>query len=195
MESVKKYYTKNFVLLLVIALFLLISCAKEYSFEGLQPAPIDTLQPQIITNIFPSCSLCIASSGTDLSSWSFSIGNSSLCGEIDTAIVSPQRTAFTFFGPSACSNDTGMVISVYLLTDTLNRDIRNLTLYYNAFYFYERVTPSDIYVSRQNNPFIVKIESYDHLNKIATGTFEGNVFSSNSSGARITNGKFKVKLL
>lgn len=183
------------VAILFIAAVLMAGCAKEYSIEGLAPGTNDTIIAPAIIKDIPSCSLCTEIAGTTLSSWSFKINNSFLCGAIDTAIVSPARTAFTFYGPSTCSADSGMVITVYLLNDTLNKDRQNITLERNVFYYYDRVTPSDIYVSRQNIPFTVYIDQYVHQSKIATGRFEGNVFKTSGGGTRITSGKFQVKLL
>lgn len=173
----------------------LTGCAKEYSIEGLVAPVNDTVIIPVIVKDIPSCNLCDASSGITLSTWSFQIGNSMLCGMIDTAIVSPQRTAFTFYGPSSCSVDSGMVISVYLPNDTLNKDRQNIVLERNAFYYYDRVTPSDILVSRQNVTFTVIIDQYTHQTRIATGRFEGSVFKPTGGGTRITSGKFHVKLL
>lgn len=180
--------------LLLICLLFFGNCAKEYSFEAGPLIIIDTNTTTVINGI-PSCKLCNSASGTLLSSWSFQTGNSSLCGEIDTAIVSPARTAFTFYGPSTCSLDSGMVISALLGTDTLNRDRTNLRIDKVAFYYYDRITPSDIFMSRQNSPFTLTIDQYSHQTKIATGSFEGSVFKTNGGGTRITSGKFHVKLL
>lgn len=183
-----------FAAMLIFYSIQLTGCTKEYSIEGLTVPRSNTVIIPIINNI-STCNLCTSSSGINLSTWSFQTGNAMLCGIIDTAIVSPTRNAFTFYGPSSCSLDTGMVISVYLLTDTLNKDRQNIILQRNVFYYYEKVTPSDIFVSHQNVPFTVIIDQYSHQTKIATGRFEGNVFKAMGGGTRITSGKFQVRLL
>lgn len=184
-----------FFLVVIIYSIQLAGCTKEYSIEGLPVPGNDTiLIPGVIKDI-PTCNLCTASSGTTLFTWSFQIGSSLLCGMIDTAIVSPTRTAFTFYGPSSCSLDSGMVISIYLPNDTLNKDRQNIVLERNAFYYYDKVTPSDIFSSRQNIPFTVMIDQYTHQTKIATGRFSGSVFKTNGSGSQISSGRFRVKLL
>jgi hypothetical protein len=182
-------------LFLVPVLLILTRCAREYSFEGQPPATGDTTIVIPVQTVIPSCPLCNSSSGTNPGTWSFQTGNSNLCGEIDTAIVSPARTAFTFFGPSQCSADSGMVVSVYLDEDTLNRDRANLALEKVVFYYYDRIGPSDIFTSRPNSPFTLTINAYSHQTKIATGTFEGNVFKTNGGGTRVQNGRFHVTLL
>ncbi len=191
-----KLFTNTGLFIMITASVVwLSSCAKEYSIEGLPTSGFDTVIIPVSGQEFKGCNLCVSSSGTGLSSWSFKIGNAQMCGEIDTAVVSPQRTAFTFYGPSSCSLDTGMVITVYLLGDTLNKDLQNISKERNVFYYYDRTVPSDILVSRQNVPFTVIIDNYDHQTKIANGRFEGNVFNATGGGTRITTGKFKVKLL
>lgn len=185
----------TFFIAMVLYAISLTSCAKEYSIEGLATPLNDTAIIPGIINDIPTCNLCNSSSGIILSTWSFETENATLCGIIDTAIVSPARTAFTFYGPSSCSLDSGMVISVYLSNDTLNKNKQNVILDRNVFYYYDRVTPLDIFVSRQNIPFTVIIENYDHQTKIAIGSFEGTVFKSSGGSTRVTLGKFKVRLL
>ncbi len=177
-----------------LSLLLLIGCAKEYSIEGVvPPGPTDTVPIPPIKEEFPVCPACLDNT-IDLWEWSFKSGNSTLCGVADTAIMAPQRTAFTFFGPSSCSGDTGMVISVYL-NEKLDKDITNLADNKSAFYYYDRVTPSYIFMSQSSALFTVTITSYVHQTRIATGTFQGHVVRANGTGTSITTGKFKVKLI
>ena len=82
-----------------------ISCSKEYSYEGGYVNITHDSLPQLPTvkRDLPLCSLCAAySDSLELNQWSFKAGNSSACGILDTAIINLERTAFTFFGPSAC---------------------------------------------------------------------------------------------
>ena len=179
----------------MLLLLIIVSCKKEYSFErGNFSTATDTIHVPVIINDFPICPACITNTITELSQWSFKSGNSVLCGEADTAIINLERNAFTFFGPSSCSGDTGMVITVYLDTEMLNRDRANLTVK-AAFYYYDGITPSYIFMSPANSIFSVTISNYVHQTKIATGTFQGSVIRSNGTGASITSGKFKVKLI
>ncbi len=173
-----------------------INCAKEYSFEGGgTPVPADTIPAPVVINEFPFCPPCVTNTGTALSEWSFKSRNSVLCGKADTAIISPDRNAFTFFGPSSCSGDTGIVVSVYMEGNILNRDLTNITTSHNAFYYYDNVTPSYIFMNPNGGLFWVTIISYNHQTKIATGTFQGNVIRTTGGGAGIESGKFTVKLL
>jgi len=180
----------------LLSLLIIMGCAKEYSYEGGDLVEVhDSLPPPVVVNDFPACPFCQTITGTPLSSWSFKKGNTTVCGSIDTAIITLERTAFTFFGPSACSVDSGLVITVYLGNESLNRDRTNVTINNIAFYYYDRVTPSYIFMSLPNSPFTGTIDNYDHQAKIASGTFTGNALRSDGSAASITSGKFKVKLL
>ncbi len=182
------------ILYCVLLILLNQSCAKEYSHEG-GPTNIrvDTITVPVVVD--PICPACINNNSPALSEWSFKSGNWKLCGIIDTAIVDPTRTAFTFFGPTSCSIDTGMVITIYLNNDTLNRDKQNLRIDRAGFYSYDRVTPSYIFMKQNSQTFSVTIDNYHHATKIATGTFSGTVSRANGAGASISSGKFQVKLL
>lgn len=185
-----------FLFATLLWLLISFSCSKEVSFEGGgTPSPVDTIHPMPPPSEFPVCAACATNNGTALSTWTFKSGNSVFCGKADTAIINLERNAFTFFGPSSCSKDSGMVITVYLEGDSLNRDITNLTSSHNAFYYYDRVAPSYIFISQANSLFTVTITSYNHQSRIATGTFHGNVIRANGNGAGIESGKFTVKLI
>lgn len=111
-----KNHTIFFNLLLVLSIHT-IGCVKEYSNEGASTViPVrDTSTAPILPVLeFPLCATCVDNNSFDELSWSFKAGNALLCGIIDNAVVNIERNAFTFFGPSACSTDTNMVISVYL---------------------------------------------------------------------------------
>ncbi|MBL7749188.1 MAG: hypothetical protein JNM19_17245 [Chitinophagaceae bacterium] len=181
------------ILVLIIIIFL--GCDKEYSFEGgAMPPPRDTISVPPPPAV-PVCQACSSIQGSTLPEWKFKSGNWTICGKADTAIALGNRTTFTFFGPSACSVDTGMVITVYLNGDTLNRDRQNLQARTAAFYCYDRVTPSYIFMSQGSNSFSVTIDRYTHSTGIATGTFRGAVSRANGASASIDSGRFTVKLL
>jgi hypothetical protein len=103
-------------------------CVKEYSYEG-DPTPDTTLPPHTVKPMinFPACNSCNTVNNFELSTWSLKYQGSILCGSITNAIVATDKTAFTFFGPSACSTDTGLVMTVFLEHDVLDRDKENLT--------------------------------------------------------------------
>ena len=174
-------------------------CSKEYSFEGANVNVPDTIPRPILPPVvreLPVCNACAAyTNPVELNQWSLKANESAACGVLDTAIINLERNAFTFFGPSACSRDTGLVMTVYLENDALNHDISNMTVDRVAFYYYDRVTPSYIYISSHNTVFTVHIDSYKHQSKILIGSFSGNVFRSNDTPAAITAGRFKVKLI
>ena len=174
-------------------------CVKEYSFEGAtrDTTPPDTadttiLQPPII---FSQCPLCNASDSFTVGHWSFKAGNAYLCGSYTDAgfFAGNSKTAFTFFGPSACSLDTGIVVSVYLPVP-LDRDIYNITTTNTAFFYYDHNAPKDIFISRPTSTFSVTVESFISATNIVTGTFSGTVFTANGDTAYITEGRFIAQL-
>ncbi len=185
----------RFLVILFLAV-LMYGCAKEYSFEGgTLPPPVDTTRVIQPVNQGPVCRACIGNVAAGQDEWTFKSGTWKFCGSVDTAIALGDRTTFTFFGPSACSPDTGMVITVYLSGDTLNRDRQNLHVNRAAFYCYDRVTPTYIFMSQTSNAFSVIIESYTHSTGIAVGSFRGTVFRTDGAAASIDSGRFRIKLL
>jgi hypothetical protein len=169
------------------------SCTKEYSYEA---SPITTDTTTIPTVIQPYiCPACIGNETFQENKWSFRDNGLLRCGEIDTAISNPTRTGFTFYGPSACSKDTGMIMTILLDTLRLNRNISNVTYSMSAFYYYDNVGNTYIYMNRQQSPFTVTIESYTHADRMITGSFSGFGYRTATGGASINSGKFKVKLL
>ncbi len=126
------------------------------------------------------------------STWFFQIDGAVLCGKAEKAIISIERTTFTFFGPSTCSPDSGFVISVYL-NEALNSDKINISAGRIALYYYDRVKPSYLLMSRSAEPFSLAIEKYVHETGFATGNFSGYVYTENGIRKLISGGKFRIK--
>ena len=185
---------------LLLYLFLLVaffaSCTREYSFEGasLGIRHKDTIHPPAGGG--PSiCPACIGNDVFIENKWSLHIGGLLYCGKIDTIIIAPSRSGFTLFGPSSCSVDSGMVITVNLAGEHLNHNITNYSSSTNGFYYYDKVTPSYVAISVTGIPFFVTVESYDHTTKILTGSFYGITALANGGSIPIGAGKFRVKAI
>jgi hypothetical protein len=182
-----------YIITILTAVYFLFSCKKEYSCENCLVTPIivDTGKTTLPAYVCPACP------GNETfieNKWSFRDDTLLRCGLIDTAIVAPDRTGFTFFGPSACSADTGIVMTIQLDTIHLNRNLTNVTSQFAAYYYYDNVGQTYIYMSKQQNPFTVTIDSYDYQTKLASGTFSGFGYRPAGGGSSIRSGKFKVKL-
>ncbi len=176
--------------------FICYSCSKEYSGVAINTTVVN----DTIFNPAPAikpyvCPACIGNENFQENKWSFRDNTLLRCGIIDTAIVNPERTGFTFYGPSSCSKDTGIIMTVLLDTLHLNRDISNVTYSRSAFYYYDNVGHTYIYMNRQQIPFSLTIETYTHNDRMITGSFSGFGYRENGSSGSINSGKFKVKLL
>lgn len=172
-------------------------CKKEYSYEGGDVPINDTsiitdsvAMPPKDTTI--SCHLCNEADSLTIGSWRFRNNQSLFCGTTTDAGFISEST-FTFFGPSACSQDSGMVITVYLPI-TFTEDKFQTTSSDVAFYYYDHKSTTDLFIKLPPLPFSVLIESYTHLTGIAIGTFQGVVYKRNGDTTTITDGKFKVRL-
>ena len=194
MTNRKQYYF--FLLFLVLQIVLQTTgCKKEYSCEScivaLQHDSVVT--SPAISPSFIGCSLCRATDDLLLSKWNFKTGNTFVCGSVSDAGTIGGGQAFTFFGPSACSIDTGIVVSVYLNT-FFDHDMYNVTLTNVAFYYYDHHASQDIFIRYPEKPFSLTIQSFISSTRIMTGSFSGTVFKPNGDTAVISDGKFKIKL-
>jgi hypothetical protein len=195
MTNLKQYYFFLFSLGLSLLLLQTAGCKKEYSFEGgdLIVQKDSILLPTVPVNNIPGCTTCSIADELLLGKWNFKTGNAFLCGSVTAAGMIAEKTAFTFFGPSACSNDTGLVMTIYLPV-SLDRDRFNIPISKAAFYYYDNNSTRDILISLQTAPFSATIKSFIFDTGIATGTFSGTVFKANGDTTFVTEGNYKIKL-
>ena len=178
------------------------SCIKEYSYEGgptdtLDTIPvIDTLLNDTTTSsppiVFQHCDACNGQSGYTLGTWNFKYDTSIFCGNITRAIINVDKNAFTFFGPSACSLDTGLIMTVYL-DAPLDGDATNVTALHTYFQYYNNKGIQDIFDSFESAPFVLTIEKYTQSTGIATGHFTGLVKTDRNTTDKIQEGKFMIQ--
>lgn len=197
----KKLHTS--LLLLVLLLIGFSSCEKDYSYEGGDTAilPVDSLVDSVPVKDslnhnppeFSPCDYCINNNPLKESTWSFKIDTTILCGSVDTAIVLGNRAAFTFFGPTYCVKDSGIIFTIYLSPYQLTRDTTNYAAPKASFYYYHTLAPF-ILMNQASEPFRFVISSYIHATRIATGTFSGVAYRQDGRAALITDGKFNIKL-
>lgn len=175
-------------------------CIKEYSYEGgtATPPVVDTSTGPPVTPPaidFGECGFCNSDRDSyEENRWSFKVGSSFLCGIIDTAILTPDRDGFTFFGPGSCPAITTTVITVYPGDQKLNKDYSKLTLSKVIFTYGELGLPKFLLSTQRDLPFSLTIESYNYQTKMAIGTFSGDVVSADGRTLQVS-GKFKVKLI
>lgn len=155
--------------------------------------PDSTVVPSLVKS-FPECTLCNAASTLALGEWNFKTGNAFVCGKVDNAgFIGNTNTTFTFFGPSACSVDTGIVVTVHLPVP-FDRDRRDITTSRTAFYYYDHHATRDIFISLSPAIFTITVDSFVFATRVATGTFTGTVYKANGDTAMISDGHYKVKL-
>lgn len=198
----KKIYTIS--LLFVLLLIGIASCKKEYSYEGgiTVVLPADSLVDSIpvkdtLSHILPEfspCTYCINNNTLKESTWSFKIDTTILCGIIDTAIVLGDRGIFTFFGPTNCVKDSGIIFTIYLNPYQLNRDTTNYAVPKVSFYYYHTLAPF-IFINKPSESFYFVITSYINATHIALGTFSGVAYRPDGRAIIISDGKFNVKLI
>ncbi len=190
-------YKSSIILIIYIQVSGLYGCMKEYSYEGgpgtdpIVVPPHDTVvnPPK---NGLPFCAGCNnANASADLF-WSFRYDTSLLCGSVTNSVITPDRDGFTFFGPSTCSLDTGLVMTVFLSPEALNTDKLNITTTNVSLEYYDNTGFSDVFVSN-HHLISFTIGSYVHSSGIARGTFEGLVKAKDNTLVPISQGKFTIQ--
>lgn len=185
----------------VVILFSITSgCIKEYSYEGetrdstrnIDSVPTPDTIDNTTTIIFP-CSACKPASALNLQEWSFKVGNTYTCGKTTGAVLSPDGDAMTFFGPTFCTEDTGIVVTAFFGELSLKRDQSNITASRSSIEYYEKSTPGNVMESSNRFGFYVTITKYEQQSKLAEGTFKGVVLAKDGSQINIEDGKFKIK--
>jgi hypothetical protein len=198
MNLSKLYYFLVVFFILPMLLVQNSGCEKDYSYEGGDTTTIisDPILDSILpAGEFPVCSLCHPTEDLTIGTWSFKMGNSYLCGGTTNSgfFGGYTKMDITFFGPSACSIDTGLVMSIFLPVP-LDQDRYNIDATYAAFYYYDHHAPKDIFDSEPEKPFTVTVRSFILSTGIATGTFSGTVFKANGDTAFVAEGRYKVKI-
>lgn len=189
MPITKAIITVIFLFLMLPVLCLTAGCSKEYSYER---KPVDSVAISIPVVLESSaCAVCNNTEIPDLS-WRFSIDGVVYCGKTEKAIITLERTSFTFFGPSSCSDDSGFVASVYIDNNSLDKDRTNVLARLSCYY-YDKVTSSYMFMSQTNRYPQLTIATYDHDTGMTTGTFEGPVVADNGVVKEIKNGKFRIR--
>lgn len=193
----RKFLHKTFIILIIyIQVAGFYGCMKEYSYEGgpaidTIPLPINdtTVKP---VNSFPFCPGCSSVNSSTSLLWSFRYDTSLLCGSITNSVITPERNGFTFFGPSTCSTDTGLVMTVFLDLDTLNSNKSNITTNKVILEYYDNTDTSDILISIRHS-ILFTINTYDHETGIAKGTFTGVVKTKDSTQTSIMAGSYAIQ--
>lgn len=140
------------------------------------------------------CSACVGADNFTENKWSFYNIDTFYCGIIDTAIALPERTGFTIFGPSSCSPDSGLILTINISPANLTKDIFNLTTLKAGMYYYDNVSGVHPFISQPGNDFSFIIDSYIYQTRMMTGRFSGTVFTPNGQATTLF-GKYKVRVI
>lgn len=193
------YKTATFIICLWLASIIQPGCAKEYSYErgpgpdtSRQPLPDpepDTSNDPVVS--FPPCSFCDVSVPVGDEKWQFKNEGAFVCGNVTRAVIAPDRNAFTFWGTSACSPDSGLIITV-IMGSALDHDKTNAYAQQVSALYYDNITPSDVFHAPSTGSFNLKIDQYNHSQASASGTFSGPAFTMDGRTTVIEDGRFRI---
>lgn len=173
-------------------------CIKEYSYER-QPVNTDTIPstpPDTINNdtpvIYPQCSLCEENPEYEPGKWSFAVDTFLFCGNVSGAVMLGERTAFTFFGPSACSTDSGLIITAYF-----DKPFDTVATYVTAdrvtLRYYNHAGTTDVFIAYVYTGLNLTIVDYSKATGIMRGIFIGPVLTGTNELVQIKKGKFEIQ--
>lgn len=186
------------ILFLTIAVFALllsgVGCIKEeYSYEG---GPQQTIDSTDTTQNTPppfviKCDLCNTNDPVQYMQWHFTGNNSALCGTVTKAVMSPEKNAITFFGPSACSADTGLIMTAFF-NEPLNSDRTNVQAARAVLQYYIKDAADNVFQSEPPHPFTLIIDQFTQDTRIATGHFSGAAFTPTGTPVSVESGRFYI---
>ncbi len=186
------------VLPLTLYSWMLSGCAKEYSFEGgINP---DTTQVIADTNgtvnfTLPSCSSCkVDTFGSAVDTWTLDVHTTKACGTFTRTVLAPDKDAFTFFGPSACSIDSGLIINSFWSPLVFNKDYNNISTQRSAFYYYDNIGNTFVLQEKIGTPFTVVIESFTYQTGIAKGHCFGDVITHTGKTVSVKKIRFTIRI-
>ena len=181
-------------------------CLKEeYSYERAPVVPPDTatvIDTTVIidtpitidtTLVFPPCAICKSATPIMTGQWNFKYDTSFLCGSVTNVVMTPDKTAFTFFGPSACTVGTGLIITASFDQLSLDHDLSNVMSRQVIMQYYNNNGGKDIFISGPGTKFSITILQFDSRTGVAIGQFNGTVLTANGQLATINAGNFKIQ--
>jgi hypothetical protein len=195
----RKFVTTATVVLALLAGMCNAGCFKEeYSYEGRSTPPADsTINTDTTTDIplnnLPvlQCHLCNNDPVKSMQ-WRFMYGTKPLCGTATKAVMSPEKNALTFYGPSACSVDTGLIINAFfdVLLDQSRSNVRAAQA---SFHYYNKNSADDVFRSLPAFPFTLVIDQYTPETKTAAGHFSGDAFTHTGLHIAVDSGTFLIR--
>lgn len=175
-------------------------CSKEYSYEG-GPLPDSNntgLKPDTTKKDsfqFVPCTLCMADSfGKAVDTWRIQLPQSKACGNFTRTVITPTRDAFTFFGPSSCSADSGIILNSFWSPLVFDRDLKNVSTQRTAFYYYDKVGNTFMLERKTGQVMTIVIEEYSYSTGIAKGFCFGQAQTADGKLIELSDIRFVIKI-
>jgi hypothetical protein len=142
---------------------------------------------------FPDCNFCKYATSLTQDQWNFRYDTNFLCGTVTNAVMTPDKNAFTFFGPSSCTEGTGLIITAFFET-TFDGDRAGVVSNQVTMQYYNNNNGGkDIFVSGPGTKFSITINQFLINDRTAIGRFNGTVLTSTGEIVPINSGNFKIQ--
>ena len=96
----------------------------------------------------------------------------------------------TFFGPSACTIDTGLIMTAFFDT-LLDQDRENVRASRAVIQYYIKNSADDVFRSREFDLTLI-IDKFVKETKLATGHFSGAAFTPSNLRILVESGTFNI---
>ena len=191
-----KFTGTRSISILLIVLFCNAGCLKDYSYEGGNLPQVDSTDTTDTTLNTPlplpfSCALCAPNDPVKSMHWQFKYGASAMCGPVTNALLSRDKKALTFFGPSACTIDTGLIMTAFFDTP-LDGDRAEVLATRAVLQYYNKNAAEDVFRSDPNHRFTFLIVQYTEATQTATGQFKGYAYTPDSTAILVDSGTFNI---
>ncbi|HPZ87283.1 MAG TPA: hypothetical protein PLQ32_04205 [Flavihumibacter sp.] len=178
---------------------------KEHSVEGLTIPALDSLpdssqveptpsaDSSLVNNLLGGCYSCQPQAALADSSWLIPAGTRWQCGSLTGAVINIERDALTFFGPSACSQDSGLIINAYFKSQPLNQSRLGVRADWASAVYYDNISGQYVFVSKPENKFSL-VANYNHETRELIGEWSGEAVYATGAVGKIRGARFRCQL-
>jgi hypothetical protein len=137
------------------------------------------------------CAFCKHATSITVNQWNFRYDTSFLCGTASNAIMDSEKNAFTFFGPSACTPGTGLIMTAFFSAETFDGDRAGITTNRVTLQYYDNTGPGNIFQSGADTRLVLTINQYEQQSRHAIGQFSSTALTAGGNVVAINAGNFK----
>ncbi|GAO44944.1 hypothetical protein FPE01S_04_01870 [Flavihumibacter petaseus NBRC 106054] len=122
------------------------------------------------------------------------MGGGYVSGKIRGTVISNDREAMTFFGPTGCTRDSGLIINAYFTETPLKSDGTTIQATWSSAIYYDNIGNTHVFESLPENDFWLIIDVYERNTGKAQGRLGGKAKMLNGEMIPIEGGRFNIRI-